>query len=221
MSTPGEIVELGANVTGLQVGDIVSGEGHIVCGRCRNCLAGRLHLCPNTQGVGVNRDGAFAEYVVIPATNVFRPSVYLPTDLLSIFDPYGNAVHTALSFNMVGEDVIITGAGPIGIMAAMVAGHCGARNVILTDVNEYRLDLAKRIVPKVQPINVAKQEITRNFMESLGILEGFDVCLEMSGSPAAFRDVLGKMINGGNIAMLGIMPDDTGIPLDGRCFQGA
>ena len=172
------VVELGANVTGLQVGDIVSGEGHIVCGRCRNCLAGRLHLCPNTQGVGVNRDGAFAEYVVIPATNVFRPSVYLPTDLLSIFDPYGNAVHTALSFKMVGEDVIITGAGPIGIMAAMVAGHCGARNVILTDVNEYRLDLAKRIVPKVQPINVAKQEITRNFMESLGILEGFDVCLE-------------------------------------------
>ena len=216
----GEIVELGANVTGLQVGDIVSGEGHIVCGRCRNCLAGRLHLCPNTQGVGVNRDGAFAEYVVIPATNVFRPSVYLPTDLLSIFDPYGNAVHTALSFNMVGEDVIITGAGPIGIMAAMVAGHCGARNVILTDVNEYRLDLAKRIVPKVQPINVAKQEITRNFMESLGILEGFDVCLEMSGSPAAFRDVLSKMINGGNIAMLGIMPDDTGIDWTDVVFKG-
>ena len=140
------------------------------------------NLCPNTQGVGVNRDGAFAEYVVIPATNVFRPSVYLPTDLLSIFDPYGNAVHTALSFNMVGEDVIITGAGPIGIMAAMVAGHCGARNVILTDVNEYRLDLAKRIVPKVQPINVAKQEITRNFMESLAFSKA-DVCLEMSGSP--------------------------------------
>ena len=155
----GEIVELGSNVTGLQVGDIVSGEGHVVCGRCRNCLAGRLHLCPNTMGVGVNRDWAFAEYLAIPATNVFRPNVYIPTDLLSIFDPYGNAVHTALSFNMVGEDVIITGAGPIGIMAAMVAGHCGARNVILTDVNEYRLDLAKRIVPKVQPINVSKQEI--------------------------------------------------------------
>ena len=127
----GEIVEIGANVTGLAIGDIVSGEGHIVCGRCRNCLAGRLHLCPNTQGVGVNRDGAFAEYLAIPATNVFKPNVYIPTDLLAIFDPYGNAVHTALSFNMVGEDVIITGAGPIGIMAAMVAGHCGARNVIL------------------------------------------------------------------------------------------
>jgi len=183
-------------------------------------LAGRRHLCPNTQGVGVNRDGAFAEYVAIPATNVFRPNVYIPTDLLSIFDPYGNAVHTALSFNMVGEDVIITGAGPIGIMAAMVAGHCGARNVILTDVNEYRLDLAKRIVPKVRPINVAKQEITRNFMESLGILEGFDVCLEMSGSPAAFQDVLSKMINGGSIAMLGIMPDETGIAWTDVVFKG-
>ena len=199
----GEIVELGANVTGLEVGDIVSGEGHVVCERCRNCLAGRRHLCPNTQGVGVNRDGAFAEYVAIPATNVFRPNV-----------------HTALSFNMVGEDVIITGAGPIGIMAAMVAGHCGARNVILTDVNEYRLDLAKRIVPKVRPINVAKQEITRNFMESLGILEGFDVCLEMSGSPAAFQDVLSKMINGGSIAMLGIMPDETGIAWTDVVFKG-
>jgi len=216
----GEIVEIGENVTGLSIGDIVSGEGHIVCGRCRNCLAGRLHLCPNTQGVGVNRDGAFAEYIAIPATNVFRPSVYIPTDLLAIFDPYGNATHTALSFNMVGEDVIITGAGPIGIMAAMVAGHCGARNVILTDVNEYRLDLAKRIVPKVKPINVSKQKITREFMESLGILEGFDVCLEMSGSPVAFRDVLDKMINGGNIAMLGIMPDDTGINWTDVVFKG-
>ena len=216
----GEIVEIGENVTGLSIGDIVSGEGHIVCGRCRNCLAGRLHLCPNTQGVGVNRDGAFAEYLAIPATNVFRPSVYIPTDLLAIFDPYGNATHTALSFNMVGEDVIITGAGPIGIMAAMVAGHCGARNVILTDVNEYRLDLAKRIVPKVQPINVSKQQITGGFMESLGILEGFDVCLEMSGSPAAFREVLGKMINGGNIAMLGIMPDDVH-KLDRRRVPGS
>ena len=158
----GEIVELGANVTGLQVGDIVSGEGHIVCGRCRNCLAGRLHLCPNTQGVGVNRDGAFAEYVVIPATNVFRPSVYLPTDLLSIFDPYGNAVHTALSFNMVGEDVIITGG------AHRHHGSDGGGPLWRAQRHPHRrqrvpLDLAKRIVPKVQPINVAKQEITRNF----------------------------------------------------------
>ena len=203
------------------VGQRVVGEINAPCGVCAVCEAGRRLHCPERTVLGiVGRNGAFAEYVVIPATNVFRPSVYLPTDLLSIFDPYGNAVHTALSFNMVGEDVIITGAGPIGIMAAMVAGHCGARNVILTDVNEYRLDLAKRIVPKVQPINVAKQEITRNFMESLGILEGFDVCLEMSGSPAAFRDVLSKMINGGNIAMLGIMPDDTGIPWTDVVFKG-
>ena len=171
----GEIVEIGANVTGLAIGDIVSGEGHIVCGRCRNCLAGRLHLCPNTLGVGVNRDGAFAEYLAIPATNVFKPNVYIPTDLLAIFDPYGNAVHTALSFNMVGEDVIIT---------------------------------------------VAKQQITREFMASLGILEGFDVCLEMSGSPVAFRDVLNKMINGGSIAMLGLMPDDTGIAWTDVVFKG-
>jgi len=216
----GEIVEMGSNVTGLQIGDIVSGEGHVVCERCRNCLAGRRHLCPNTVGVGVNRTGAFAEYLAIPASNVFRPNIYIPTDLLAIFDPYGNAVHTALSFNMVGEDVIITGAGPIGIMAAMVAGHCGARNIILTDINEYRLDLAKRIVPRVQPINVSKQEITREFMESLGILEGFDVCLEMSGSGAAFKDVLGKMINGGSIAMLGLVPDDTGIPWTDVVFKG-
>ena len=148
----GEIVEIGKDVTGLSTGDIVSGEGHIVCGRCRNCLAGRLHLCPNTKGVGVNRPGAFAQFLAIPATNVFRPSVYIPTDLLAIFDPYGNATHTALSFNMVGEDVIITGAGPIGIMASMVAGHCGARNVILTDVNDYRLDLAKRVVQRFKQL---------------------------------------------------------------------
>jgi len=216
----GEIVDMGANVTELKVGDIVSGEGHIVCERCRNCLAGRRHLCPNTIGVGVNRTGSFAEYLAIPAKNVFRPNIHIPTEVLACFDPYGNAVHTALSFNMVGEDVVITGAGPIGIMAAMVAAHCGARNIVITDVNDYRLDLVKSIVPRAIAINVAKQEITRDFMRSLGILEGFDVCLEMSGSPAAFQDILGKMINGGSIAMLGIMPDGTGIDWTKVVFKG-
>ncbi|MES9957459.1 MAG: L-threonine 3-dehydrogenase [Sedimenticola sp.] len=216
----GEIVELGANVTELNVGDIVSGEGHIVCERCRNCLAGRRHLCPNTIGVGVNRDGCFGEYLSIPAKNVFRPNIEIPLDVLSCFDPYGNAVHTALSFNMVGEDVLITGAGPIGIMAAMVASHCGARNIVITDINEYRLDLAKRIAPKAIPLNVKDGPISREFMRSLGILEGFDVGLEMSGSPAAFKEMLSIMINGGSIAMLGIMPDGTGIDWSDVVFQG-
>ncbi|MES9960858.1 MAG: L-threonine 3-dehydrogenase [Sedimenticola sp.] len=216
----GEIVELGANVTELNVGDIVSGEGHIVCERCRNCLAGRRHLCPNTIGVGVNRDGCFGEYLSIPAKNVFRPNIEIPLDVLSCFDPYGNAVHTALSFNMVGEDVLITGAGPIGIMAAMVASHCGARNIVITDINEYRLDLARRIAPKAIPLNVKDGPISREFMRSLGILEGFDVGLEMSGSPAAFKEMLSIMINGGSIAMLGIMPDGTGIDWSDVVFQG-
>ncbi|MDH5232323.1 MAG: L-threonine 3-dehydrogenase [Gammaproteobacteria bacterium] len=216
----GEIVEIGSNVADLAIGDIVSGEGHIVCERCRNCLAGRRHLCPNTIGVGVNRTGCFAEYLCIPAKNVFRPSKPIPTEVLACFDPYGNAVHTALSFNMVGEDVIITGAGPIGIMAAMVAAHCGARNIVITDINQYRLDLVKSIVPRVHAFNVAKEEITSAFMHSLGIFEGFDVCLEMSGSPTAFRDVLKKMINGGHIAMLGIMPDGTAIDWTDVVFKG-
>lgn len=216
----GEIVEMGANVTELKIGDIVSGEGHIVCERCRNCLAGRRHLCPNTIGIGVNRTGSFAEYLSIPAKNVFRPNIEIPTDVLACFDPYGNAVHTALSFNMVGEDVLITGAGPIGIMAAMVAAHCGARNIVISDINDYRLDLAKKIVPKAIPINVSKTEITEEFRHSLGILEGFDVCLEMSGSPKAFREVLGMMINGGSIALLGILPDGTGIDWTKVVFKG-
>ncbi len=216
----GVIVDMGANVTELAIGDVVSGEGHIVCERCRNCLAGRRHLCPNTIGVGVNRTGSFAEYVAIPAKNVFRPNIVIPTDVLACFDPYGNAVHTALSFNMVGEDVLITGAGPIGIMAAMVAAHCGARNIVITDLNDYRLDLLRNIIPKAIPINAGNTDITEEFMRSLGILEGFDVCLEMSGSPDAFRDVLGKMINGGSIAMLGIMPDGTGIDWTKVVFKG-
>lgn len=216
----GEIVELGANVTELNVGDVVSGEGHIVCERCRNCLAGRRHLCPNTIGVGVNRDGCFGEYLSIPAKNVFRPNIQIPLDVLSCFDPYGNAVHTALSFNMVGEDVLITGAGPIGIMAAMVASHCGARNIVITDINDYRLNLAKEIAPKAIPLNVKDGPIARDFMRSLGILEGFDVGLEMSGSPAAFKEMLSIMINGGSIAMLGLMPDGTGINWNDVVFKG-
>ena len=216
----GEIVALGANVTELTIGDIVSGEGHIVCERCRNCLAGRRHLCPNTIGIGVNRTGCFAEYLSIPAKNVFRPNCKIPTEVLACFDPYGNAVHTALSFNMVGEDVLITGAGPIGIMAAMVAAHCGARNIVITDMNQYRLDLAKSIVPKAIPLNVNDEHITRDFMRSLGILEGFDVGMEMSGSPHAFRDMLSNMINGGKIAMLAIMPEGTGIDWDQVVFKG-
>ncbi|MDT8384955.1 MAG: L-threonine 3-dehydrogenase [Gammaproteobacteria bacterium] len=216
----GTIVDMGANVSGLTIGDVVSGEGHIVCERCRNCLAGRRHLCPNTIGVGVNRNGCFAEYLSIPAKNVFRPNIDIPPEVLACFDPYGNAVHTALSFNMVGEDVLITGAGPIGIMAAMVASHCGARNIVITDINDYRLDLARRIVPKAIAINVKNESISEAFMRSLGILEGFDVGLEMSGSPAAFRDMLERMINGGSIAMLGIMPDGTAIDWTKVVFKG-
>lgn len=216
----GVIEQLGANVTGLAVGDVVSGEGHIVCDRCRNCLAGRRHLCPNTIGVGVNRNGSFAEYLSLPAKNVFKPSREIPTEVLACFDPYGNAVHTALSFNLVGEDVLITGAGPIGIMAAMVAVHGGARNIIITDLNEYRLNLVKKIVPKAIPVNVSKDVISKAFMHELGIFEGFDVGLEMSGSPAAFGNMLDLMINGGHIAMLAIMPAGSGIDWDQVVFKG-
>jgi len=212
----GVIAEVGANVERINIGDVVSGEGHIVCERCRNCLAGRRHLCPNTIGIGVNRTGCFAEYLSIPAKNILE----IPTEVLACFDPYGNAIHTALSFNMVGEDVLITGAGPIGIMAAMVAAHCGARNIVITDLNDYRLELAKKIVPKAIPLNVNREGISRDFMRSLGILEGFDVGMEMSGSPQAFRDMLGKMINGGSIAMLAIMPNGTGIDWDQVVFKG-
>ena len=216
----GEIVEVGQNVTDLSVGDIVSGEGHITCGRCRNCLAGRIHLCPNTIGVGVNRTGAFAEYVAIPAKNIFKPSRPISTELLSVFDPYGNAVHTALSFNMVGEDVLITGAGPIGSMAALVADHAGARNIVITDMNQYRLDLIKKILPRVITINVSKEKISKSMMEKIGIFEGFDVGLEMSGSPQAFAGMLDLMINGGHIAMLAIMPSGSGIDWDMVVFKG-
>jgi len=216
----GVVVDKGLGVEDIEVGDVVSGEGHIVCDRCRNCLAGRRHLCPNTVGVGVNRTGCFSEYFALPAKNVFRPHIDLPAELLACFDPFGNAVHTALSFNMVGEDVLITGAGPIGIMAAMVAQHCGAHSIVITDLNDFRLDLAKKIMPKVITLNVKEGCINRDYMRSLGIHEGFDVGLEMSGSPHAFRDMICHMIHGGSIAMLAFMPNGTGIDWDQVVLKG-
>jgi threonine 3-dehydrogenase len=216
----GVVAETGDGVRGLKVGDVVSAEGHVVCNRCRNCLGGRKHLCPNTIGIGVNRDGAFAEYVSVPAENVFRPTQDISTDLLACFDPFGNAVHTALSFDMLGEDVLITGAGPIGIMAAMVAVHAGARNVVITDLNEYRLNLVREVVPNAIPLNVGKEKITKDFLDRLCIFEGFDVGLEMSGSPQAFSDMLKFMINGGKIAMLAIMPSGSGIDWNLVVFKG-
>ena len=216
----GVIADMGGGVKGLKVDDVVSAEGHVVCNRCRNCLGGRKHLCPNTIGIGVNRDGAFAEYVSVPAENVFRSTQDISTDLLACFDPFGNAVHTALSFDMLGEDVLITGAGPIGIMAAMVAVHAGARNVVITDLNDYRLNLVREVVPKAIPLNVGKEKISKDFLDRLCIFEGFDVGLEMSGSPQAFRDMLKFMINGGKIAMLAIMPSGSGIDWNLVVFKG-
>jgi len=198
----GKIVETGANVKDFHVGDIVSGEGHVVCGRCRNCLAGRRHLCKDTQGIGVNRPGAFAEYIALPMTNVWVHDPAIPRDIQSIFDPFGNAVHTALSFDVLGEDVLITGAGPIGCMAAAVVRHAGARHVVVTDLNGYRLALAKKLgaTLAVDP----RQTPLRDVQKQLGMKEGFDVGLEMSGNAAAFRDMLANMAHGGKIAILGI-----------------
>ncbi|MCY2966653.1 MAG: L-threonine 3-dehydrogenase [Planctomycetota bacterium] len=205
----GEIVEVGANVTDFFPGDVVSGEGHVVCGRCRNCLAGRRHLCKDTKGVGVNRPGAFAEYLVLPMTNVWHHRHDIDRDVASIFDPFGNAVHTALSFPVLGEDVLVTGAGPIGIMAAAVARHAGARHVVVTDVNDYRLELA-RTLGATHTLNVASQPL-ETLQRELGMKEGFDVGLEMSGNPAAFRSMLDNMAHGGKIAMLGIPTEQIAI----------
>lgn len=198
----GRVVEVGSNVKDFEPGDIVSGEGHVVCGRCRNCLAGRRHLCKDTQGIGVNRTGAFAEYLAIPMTNVWAHDPSIPRDIQSIFDPFGNAVHTALQFDVLGEDVLITGAGPIGAMAAAVVKHAGARYVVITDVNPYRLDLAKRLGATLA-LDVRTASV-KDAQRVLGMKEGFDVGLEMSGNPAAFRDMLANMAHGGKIAMLGI-----------------
>ena len=214
----GEVVGMGQEVKGFKVGDRVSGEGHITCGHCRNCRAGRVHLCRNTEGVGVNRPGAFAEYLVIPAFNAFKIPDNISDELASIFDPFGNAVHTALSFDLVGEDVLITGAGPIGIMAAAVAKHVGARHVVVTDINPYRLELAKKM-GATRVVDVSKEDL-KDVMNELGMTDGFDVGLEMSGVPAAFRDMLNKMNHGGKIAMLGIPPQDVAIDWNQVIFKG-
>jgi threonine 3-dehydrogenase len=198
----GEIVEVGDNVHDFHPGEIVSGEGHVVCGRCRNCLAGRRHLCANTRGIGVNRPGAFAEYLVLPMTNVWHHAPNIPRDVQAIFDPLGNAVHTALSFDVLGEDVLITGAGPIGIMAAAVARHAGARFVVITDVNPKRLELARRMKPDLAVD--ARHETIEDVQRRLGMAEGFDVGLEMSGSGEALDQMIQNMCHGGKIAMLGI-----------------
>ncbi len=205
----GEIVEVGSNVNDFRVGDVVSAEGHVVCGRCRNCLAGRRHLCKDTMGIGVNRTGAFAEYISVPMTNVWHHKPGIDRDVASIFDPFGNAVHTALSFDLLGEDVLITGAGPIGVMAAGIAKHAGARYVVITDVNDYRLDLAKKMGADVA-LNVTKGKLA-DVQQSLGMKEGFDVGLEMSGNGAAFRDMIEAMAHGGKIALLGIPSEPIAI----------
>jgi threonine 3-dehydrogenase len=205
----GEIVEAGSNVADFHPGDIVSGEGHVVCGRCRNCLAGRRHLCAHTLGVGVNRPGAFAEYIVLPMTNIWRHAHSIDLDIAAIFDPFGNAVHTALSFPVLGEDVLITGAGPIGLMAAAVVRHAGARFVVVTDRNPFRLALAMKMGATVAH-DVTKGSL-KAVQEQLGMTEGFDIGLEMSGSADAFREMLDNMSHGAKIAMLGIPDRDMSI----------
>ncbi|HEX9035382.1 MAG TPA: L-threonine 3-dehydrogenase [Ktedonobacterales bacterium] len=205
----GEVVEVGSNVNDFHPGDIVSGEGHLVCGRCRNCMAGRRHACAHTQGIGVNRNGAFAEYISLPMTNVWRHFPGIDLDVAAIFDPFGNAVHTALAFPTLGEDVLITGAGPIGIMAAEVVRHAGARHVVITDVNEYRLELARRM--QITQAVDTRTTTLREVQTKLDMREGFDVGLEMSGSPVALRDMLANMSHGGRIALLGLPSDEFAI----------
>ena len=214
----GEIAKLGDEVTGFQVGDRVSGEGHITCGHCRNCRAGKRHLCRNTVGLGVNRQGCFAEYVSLPAFNVFRVPKEIPDEIASFFDPLGNAVHTALSFDLVGEDVLITGAGPIGVMAAAISKHVGARHVVVTDLNPYRLELARKM-GATRAVDVRTQTLG-DVMQSLGMTEGFDVGMEMSGNDRAFRDLLAVMNHGGRVAILGIPPNEVSIDWNQVIFKG-
>jgi threonine 3-dehydrogenase len=208
----GEVVEVGSNVNDFYPGDIVSGEGHVVCGRCRNCMAGRRHLCANTQGVGVNRPGAFAELISLPMTNIWRHHAGVDQEVAAIFDPFGNAVHTALSFPVLGEDVLITGAGPIGIMAIPVVRHAGARHIVITDMNPYRLDLARKMgaTLAINPAETSLPEVQKQ----LGMMEGFDVGLEMSGNPLALKDMIANMSHGGKIAILGIPSKE--MPMDWR-----
>jgi len=205
----GVVDRVGNRVKGFASGDLVTGEGHITCGHCRNCLAGRRHLCPNTQGVGVNRNGAWAQFVAIPQSNVWHADPSIPLDVISCFDPLGNAVHTALSFDLVGEDVLITGAGPIGCMAVPICKRAGARYVVITDINPYRLDLARKMGATLA-LDVRMEKLT-GAMHTLGMKEGFDVALEMSGNPKAFNDMLPNMFHGGKIALLGIMPGSAAI----------
>ncbi len=214
----GEIVECGSEVKGFEIGDRVSAEGHITCGVCRNCRAGRRHLCMNTIGVGVNRSGAFAEYLSVPAFNVFKIPDGISDDMASILDPLGNAAHTALSFDLVGEDVLITGAGPIGVMAVAICRYAGARHIVITDINDYRLDLARKM-GATAALNVTKETLD-DTMQSLGMEEGFDVGLEMSGNPQAFRDMLRTMHHGGKIAILGIPPEEMSIDWTNVIFKG-
>ena len=214
----GEIVEMGRAVQGYKVGERVSAEGHIVCGVCRACRAGKRHLCPNTRGIGVNRTGCFAEYVSVPASNAWHVHDSIPDDIAAIFDPYGNATHTALSYDMVGEDVVITGAGPIGCMAAAISRHVGARNVVITDVNDYRLALAKKL-GATRTVNVAKENL-KDVVKQLDMVGGFDVGMEMSGSPQAFEQMLDNMYNGGRIALLGLLPNGAGIDWEKVIFKG-
>ena len=214
----GEIVEIGSEVTGFAVGDRVAGEGHITCGYCRNCRAGRRHLCRNTRGVGVNRPGAFAQYVAIPAFNAFKLPDAIDDEIAAILDPLGNAVHTALAFDVVGEDVLITGAGPIGIMATAVVRFIGARNIVVTDINDFRLDLARKMGATLA-LNVTRDSLD-DAMARLGMREGFDVGLEMSGSAAALRDMLRTLHHGGSIAMLGIPPTEVAIDWNDVILKG-
>ena len=214
----GKVAEIGQNVHGFKPGDIVSGEGHLVCGKCRNCLAGRRHLCMNTRGVGVNRPGAFAEYLNIPVANVWFCDPQIPMDILTCFDPLGNATHTALSFDVLGEDILITGAGPIGCMAAAIARHAGARYVVVTDVNPYRLELAKAM-GATMTLDVRHEKI-EDAQTTLGMKEGFDVGMEMSGSPEALQGMLANMCHGAKIALLGILPPQTSINWDHVIFNG-
>ncbi len=214
----GEVVECGSEVRGLSAGDRVSAEGHITCGVCRNCRAGRRHLCRNTVGIGVSRAGAFADYISVPAFNVFKLPDTITDEMAAILDPLGNATHTALSFDLVGEDVLITGAGPIGIMAVAIARYAGARHVVITDVNDYRLDLARKMGASVA-LNVKTGSLDQT-MRDLGMEEGFDVGMEMSGNPSAFRDLLRTMHHGGKVAILGIPPQETAIDWNEVIFKG-
>jgi threonine 3-dehydrogenase len=214
----GEVVAVGANVSDFRPGDVVSGEGHLVCGRCRNCMAGRRHLCAHTRGVGVTYPGAFAEYIALPMTNIWHHADGIDRDIAAIFDPFGNAVHTALAFKVLGEDVLITGAGPIGLMAAAVVRHAGARHVVITDINAYRLDLARRM--GVTRALDARTASLAAIQRELGMKEGFDVGLEMSGSPAALRDMLANMAHGGRIALLGIPGEEIAIDWNLVVFNG-